>query len=50
MTQSIDVTDWAFQNQGPRGADLLLVSLDAEDDIFHGVEVVKQPAEAMPAP
>ena len=39
--QTADVTDWACANSGPKGADLMLVNVDAEDDIFHGIEVHK---------
>ena len=41
VTKSVVVTDWVFKNRGPGGADLLLVNTDAEDDVFHGVEVIK---------
>ena len=40
-TRSVVVSDWAFSNRGPDGADLMLVNTDTEDDIFHGVEVRK---------
>ncbi len=40
-TKTVEVTDWLCGNHGPNGADLMLVNLDADDDIFHGVEVVK---------
>jgi uncharacterized repeat protein (TIGR01451 family) len=40
-TAAVVVTDWAFGNQGPNGADLTLVNLDSDDDIFHKVEVIK---------
>ncbi len=39
--QTVEVTDWACGNNGPKGADLLLVNVDADDDIFHGLEVNK---------
>ena len=38
----ITLTDANFGNRCPRGADLMLVNLDAEDDIFHLVEVTRQ--------
>ena len=40
-TASVVVTDWAFGNSGPSGADLTLVNLDSDDDIFHKLEVTK---------
>ncbi|MSQ84971.1 MAG: T9SS C-terminal target domain-containing protein [Myxococcales bacterium] len=40
-TKTVEVTDWVCGNHGPNGADLMLVNLDADDDIFHGIEVVK---------
>lgn len=40
-TKTVEVTDWVCGNHGPNSADLMLVNLDADDDIFHGVEVVK---------
>lgn len=40
-TRSVEVTDWVFGNHGPSGADLMLVNLDSDDDIFHGVELLK---------
>lgn len=40
-TQSVVVTDWAFGNHGPNGADVTLVNVDSENDTFHGIEVVK---------
>jgi len=40
-TASAIVMDWAFRNQGPSGSDLTLVNLDADDDIFHKLEVTK---------
>lgn len=41
VTRSVVVTDWAFRNRGPGGADLMLVNTDAEDDVFHGLELIK---------
>jgi len=41
VTKSVVVTDWAFKNRGPSAADLMLVNVDAEDDIFHGIELIK---------
>lgn len=41
VTRSVVVTDWAFKNSGPNGADLMLVNTDAEDDVFHSVELIK---------
>ena len=40
-TASVTVTDWAFGNSGPNGADLILVNVDSDDDIFHKLEVTK---------
>jgi subtilisin-like proprotein convertase family protein len=40
-TASVTVTDWAFGNSGPNGADLTLVNMDSDDDIFHKLEVTK---------
>ncbi len=41
VTRSVVVTDWVFKNRGLGGGDLTLVNTDAEDDIFHGLEVIK---------
>jgi hypothetical protein len=35
----VTLRDANFGNRGPRGADLMLVNSDAEDDIFHMIEV-----------
>lgn len=40
-TASVVVTDWAFRNSSPNGADLTLVNLDSDDDIFHKLELTK---------
>jgi len=40
-TASVVVTDWAFRNGSLNGADLTLVNLDLDDDIFHKLEVTK---------
>jgi subtilisin-like proprotein convertase family protein len=40
-TASVVVTDWAFRNSSPNRADLTLVNLDSDDDIFHQLEVTK---------
>lgn len=40
-TASAVVSDGLFGNNGPNGADLMLVNVDSEDDIFHMVEVLK---------
>ena len=37
----VTLTDAHFGNRGPHGADLTLVNVDAEDDIFHMVEVTR---------
>ena len=37
--RTVNLTDGYFGNRGPRGADLMLVNLGAEDDIFHMIEV-----------
>ena len=34
--------DAHFGNRGPRGADLMLVNTDAEDDIFHMIELTRE--------
>ena len=39
--QTVEVTDWVCGNHGPKGSDLMLVNVDADDDIFHGIEVNK---------
>ena len=41
VTRSVVVTDWAFKKSGPSGSDLMLVNTDAEDDVFHRVELIK---------
>jgi hypothetical protein len=38
----VTLTDANFGNRCPRRADLVLVNADAEDDIFHLVEVTRQ--------
>lgn len=35
----VTVTDAHFGNRGPRSCDISLLNTDAEDDIFHMVEV-----------
>ena len=40
-THTVTVTDWVFGNNGPNGADLMLTSLDSNDDIFSHIELVK---------
>jgi hypothetical protein len=40
-SSSVVVTDWRFGNRGPNGADVLLVNVDSEDDIFHKLELTK---------
>lgn len=35
------VTDGLFGNNGPHAADLILVNVDSEDDVFHMVELLK---------
>ncbi|MCX6081462.1 MAG: putative Ig domain-containing protein [Chloroflexi bacterium] len=40
-THSIVLTDWVFGNHGPNGADFMLVNMDSDDDILHGVEIIK---------
>ncbi len=39
--QSAVVTDWAFSNRGPNGADLMLLNIDTDDDVIHGIEIRK---------
>lgn len=38
---TIDVSDAHFGNRGPQRADLALVNTDAEDDIFHLIEITR---------
>lgn len=40
-TNTVVVTDWAFANGGPKGADLVLTNLGADDTIFHSIELIK---------
>jgi hypothetical protein len=40
-TESVTINDWVFGNNGPNGADLILVNVDTEDDIFHMLEITK---------
>jgi len=40
-TKSMVVSDGVFGNNGPKGADLMLLNVDGEDDIFHMLEVTK---------
>ncbi|NDB77596.1 MAG: hypothetical protein EB141_18465 [Verrucomicrobia bacterium] len=40
-TNSVVVTDGAFANRGPNGADLVLANLGTEDTIFHSLEIIK---------
>ena len=40
-THTVTVTDWVFGNNGPNGADLMLTSVDSNDDIFSHIELVK---------
>jgi hypothetical protein len=47
-TESVVVTDWALANRGPGGADLALVNVDADDDVFHGLEIRKLGAPCEP--
>ncbi len=37
----VTLRDAAFENRGPRGADVMLVNLDDEDDTFHLVEITR---------
>jgi hypothetical protein len=48
MRRSVVVTDGAFRNRGPGGADFALINVDADDDVFHGVEVTKVPIPCVP--
>lgn len=41
--RTVSLSDGYFGNRGPHGADLMLVNVDAEDDIFHIIEVTKAP-------
>ena len=40
-TITVTVTDWLFGNNGPNGADLILTSVDSNDDTFSRIELVK---------
>ncbi|MEI7851531.1 MAG: putative Ig domain-containing protein [Kiritimatiellales bacterium] len=40
-TNTVTVTDWVFGNNGPNGSDLALTSVDANDDTFSRIELVK---------
>ena len=40
--QTITVHDGYFGNRGPNKADMMLVSLDGEDDAFHMIEVTRE--------
>jgi hypothetical protein len=40
-TSTVMVADWAFNNRGPNGADLVLTNLGTDDTIFHSVELIK---------
>ena len=40
-TASVVVTDWVCGNNGPNGADLMLLNVDSDNDIFHSLEVTK---------
>jgi len=40
-TNSVVVTDGLFENNGPNGADLMLLNVDSDDDIFHMIEIQK---------
>jgi hypothetical protein len=41
QTATVVLTDGLFGNHGPNGADLMLLNLDSDDDIFHMIEVLK---------
>ena len=38
----VTLNDAYFGNSCPRGADLMLVNTDTEDDIFHMIELTRQ--------
>lgn len=38
---TVILSDAHFGNRGPRGADLTLVNVDAEDDVFHMIELTR---------
>ncbi|MBN1672124.1 MAG: beta-galactosidase [Kiritimatiellae bacterium] len=42
LETTVRIADGAFGNRGPRQSDLLLVNTDAEDDIFHMVELTRE--------
>ncbi len=39
--RTVTLRDGYFGNRGPRGADLMLVNLDGQDEIFHMIEVTR---------
>jgi hypothetical protein len=41
--RTVALSDAYFGNRGPHRADLMLVNMDAEDDVFHMVELAKMP-------
>ena len=40
--RTVTLSDAYFGNRGPHGADLMLVNMDEEDDIFHMIEVTRE--------
>jgi hypothetical protein len=38
----VTLDDAYFGNRGARGADMMLVNTDAEDDIFHIIELTRE--------
>jgi hypothetical protein len=46
--ESITLADANFGNRAPNGADLVLINTDAEDDVFHMVELSRHQAGEIP--
>jgi hypothetical protein len=40
--KTVIISDGMFTNRGPRGADLMLINTDAQDDIFHMIEITRE--------
>ena len=39
QTETVILTDGLFGNHGPNGADLMLLNVDSNDDVFHMIEI-----------
>ena len=42
LERTVEISDGYFGNRCPRKSDLMLVNTDAEDDIFHMVEMTRE--------